>query len=88
MEYFRESIFNENEEFKNIIKLFYKMLFDFIVKRYLEIFWSYNVVRENISEFGCKMYEQVDCVVKYYIEILEVNEKEQLRYVQDYLKFY
>lgn len=33
MEYFRESIFNENEEFKNIIKLFYNMLFDFIVKR-------------------------------------------------------
>lgn len=52
------------------------------------MFWGYNVVRENVSEFGCKMYEQVNCVVKYYIEILEVNEKEQLGYVQDYLKFY
>lgn len=52
------------------------------------MFWSYIKVRENINEFGCKMYEQVNCVVKYYIEILEVNEKEQLGYVQDYLKFY
>lgn len=33
MEYFRESIFNENEELKNIIKPFYKTLLDFIVKR-------------------------------------------------------
>ncbi|XP_052673286.1 uncharacterized protein LOC128155558, partial [Crassostrea angulata] len=88
MEYFRESIFNENEELKNIIKPFYNTLLDFIVKKQSEMPRSYTKARENINEFGRKMHEQVNCAVKHYIEILEVNAKEQLGNIKDYLKFF
>lgn len=55
--FYKEIIVIENEEFYNVIKFFYKIILDVIDERCLELDINFIKVRENVKEFGCKLYE-------------------------------
>lgn len=88
LDFYKEIIAIENEELYNSIKLFYKSILDFTDSRRSDLAQSYIKARENVNEFGHKLHEQVDIAVKFYYEILETNEKEQLEHLQMYLDLF
>lgn len=55
--FYKEIIVIENEEFYNVNKFFYKIILDVIDERCLELDINFIKVRENVKEFGCKLYE-------------------------------
>lgn len=57
LDFYKEIIVIENEEFYNVIKFFYKIILDVIDERCLELDINFIKVRENVKEFGCKLYE-------------------------------
>lgn len=57
LDFYKEIIVIENVEFYNVIKFFYKIILDVIDERCLELDINFIKVRENVKEFGCKLYE-------------------------------
>lgn len=57
LDFYKEIIVIENEEFCNVIKFFYSIILEVIDERCLELDINIIKVRENVKEFGCKLYE-------------------------------